>query len=107
MLTIKNYKRLKGTVIGSTGYYVDNILPATHILDLNGAHKHIYKIELTNRKQVLMLQLNREGFEVDTGLKLYELTLGKNYININKFQLRNMDYVISIISKLLLEQFIP
>jgi len=52
-----------------------------------------------------MLQLDRTGF--DTGsrrLKLYELKLGHNYINLNKFQLRNMDLVINNINKLILEQ---
>jgi len=43
----------------------------------------------------------------DTRLRLYELKLGQNYINLNKFQLRNMDLVINNINKLLLEDWLP
>ena len=107
MLTIQNFERLRNKVIGKTGYYVSNILPAIVVMDMNGTHKNIYKIEITNRKQVIMLQLDRVGFMTGERLKLYELKLGQNYINLNKFQLRNMDLVINNINQLLLQDWLP
>ena len=67
---------------------------------------HLYMIELTNRKQSLMVQLDRTGFATGTRMKLYELKLGQNYINLTKFQLRNMNKVVDKLTKLVLEQYI-
>jgi hypothetical protein len=107
MLTIENVQRLKGKVIGQTGYYVESIKPVILMDTKTLENTHWYFIEITNRKQTMLVQLDRTGF--DTGsrrLKLYELKLGQNYINLNKFQLRNMDLVINNINKLILEQYV-
>ncbi len=106
MLTIENYKRLKGTVIGSTGYYVDSIKPVvlTDIITLENTHW--YMIELTNRKQYLMLQLDRIGFLTGTEFILYELKLGQTYITINRYELMDMNIVVDKINKLILEQYV-
>ena len=107
MLTIENFQRLKGKVIGITGYYVESIKPVG-LLDMNSTKQgHLYMIELTNRKQSLMVQLDRTGFATGTRMKLYELKLGQNYINLTKFQLRNIDIVVDKLTKLVLEQYIP
>lgn len=107
MLTIENYQRLKGKVIGSTGYYVESIKPVG-LLDMNSTKQgHLYMIELTNRKQTMLVELDRVGFGTGSELKLYELKLGQNYINLTKYQLRNMDLVINKINKLLLEHWLP
>ena len=107
MLTIENFQRLKGKVIGITGYYVESIKPVG-LLDMNSTKQgHLYMIELTNRKQSLMVQLDRTGFATGTRMKLYELKLGQNYINLTKFQLRNMNKVVDKLTKLVLEQYIP
>lgn len=105
MLTIENVQRLKNKVIGKTGYYVQSIKPVV-MTNIKAPYEstHCYLIEITNRMQVIMLQLNREGFSIGNRMKLYELKLGHNYINLNKFKLRNMDLVINNINKLILEQ---
>ena len=105
MLTIENYERLKGKVIGSTGYYVDKI-EAVELLFSNEPSSYFYHIELTNRNGYLIVRLDRIGFLADTRLRLYELKLGHNYINLNKFQLRNIDLVINNINKLVLGQYV-
>ena len=107
MLTIENFQRLKGKVIGITGYYVESIKPVG-LLDMNSTKQgHLYMIELTNRKQSLMVQLDRTGFATGTRMKLYELKLGQNYINLTKFQLRTMNKVVDKLTKLVLEQYVP
>ena len=107
MLTIENFQRLKGKVIGITGYYVESIKPVVLMDTKTLENTHWYMIELTNRKQFLMLQLDRTGFATGTRMKLYELKLGQNYINLTKFQLRNIDIVVDKINKLILEQYAP
>jgi len=108
VLTIENVQRLKGKVIGKTGYYVESIKPVV-LVDTKAPFEssHWYMIEITNRMQVIMVQLNREGFSIGNRMKLYELKLGQNYINLNKFKLRNMDLVIENINKLLLQDWLP
>ena len=106
MLTIENFQRLKGKVIGITGYYVESIKPVVLMDTKTLENTHWYMIELTNRKQFLMLQLDRTGFATGTRMKLYELKLGQNYINLTKFQLRNIDIVVDKINKLILEQYV-
>ena len=106
MLTIENYERLKGKVIGKTGYYVDKI-QAVDLLFSNEPSSHFYHIELTNRNSYLIVRLNREGFSIGNRMKLYEMKLGQNYINLNKYKLRNMDVVIDNINKLVLGEYIP
>lgn len=108
MLTIENVQRLKGKVIGKTGYYVESIKPVV-LVDTKApfGSTHSYMIEITNRTQVVLVQLNREGFSIGNRVKLYELKLGHNYINLNKFKLRNMDLVIENINKLLLQDWLP
>ena len=104
MLTIENYKKLKN-VLFQTGYYVSDVKPIMLVNPKTFEKTHWYFIEITNRTQTMLVQLDRIGF--DTGsrrLKLYEMKLGQNYINLNKFQLRNMDLVINNINKLILEQ---
>jgi len=104
MLTIQNYKKLKN-VLFKTGYHVSDVKPIMLVNPKTFERTYWYFIEITNRKQTMLVQLDRTGF--DTGsrrLKLYELKLGQNYINLNKFQLRNMDLVINNINKLILEQ---
>ena len=107
MLTIENFQRLKGKVIGITGYYVESIKPVVLMDTKTLENTHWYMIELTNRKQFLMLQLDRTGFATGTRMKLYELKLGQNYINLTKFQLRNIDIVVDKLTKLVLEQYVP
>ena len=107
MLTIENFQRLKGKVIGQTGYYVESIKPVVLMDTKTLENTHWYMIELTNRKQFLMLQLDRTGFATGTRMKLYELKLGQNYINLTKFQLRNIDIVVDKLTKLVLEQYVP
>jgi hypothetical protein len=108
MLTIKNVERLKNKVIGKTGYYVSDIKPVV-MTNIKAPYEstHVYMIEITNRMQVIMAQLNRDGFSIGNRMKLYELKLGQNYINLNKFKLRNMDLVVDRINKLVLEQYVP
>ena len=108
MLTIQNVERIRYKVIGNTVYYVSDIKPVA-LMDTEKPYKttHCYLIELTNRHQFIMLQLDREGFLADNRLRLYEMKLGRNKINLNKFQLRNMDLVINNIKELLLEQWLP
>ena len=108
MLTIENVQRLKNKVIGKTGYYVQSIKPVV-MTNIKAPYEstHCYLIEITNRMQVIMVQLNREGFSIGNRMKLYELKLGLNYINLNKFKLRNMDLVIENINKLLLQDWLP
>jgi hypothetical protein len=104
MLTIENFQRLKGKVISDTGYYVHDIRPLVGI-DLETHQKrHWYMIELTNRKQIVMVDLDRNGWTAGDGLKLYEMKLGKHYINLNKYQLRNVDSLVYKIYQLVLEQ---
>ena len=107
MLTIENVQRLKNKVIGKTGYYVSDVMPVVLVNPQTFENTHWYKIEITNRMQVIMVQLNREGFSIGNRMKLYELKLGQNYINLNKFKLRNMDVVIENINKLLLQDWLP
>ena len=107
MLTIENFQRLKGKVIGSTGYYVADIKPVASIDTKTGTKSSWYWIEITNRKQVIVLGLDREGFATGRRMKLYELKLGQDYINLTKFQLRNMDMVVDTINKLLLTHWLP
>ena len=106
MLTIENYERLKGKVIGSTGYYVDKI-EAVELLFSNQPSSYFYHIELTNRNNYLIVRLDRVGFSIGNRMKLYEMKLGQNYIHLNKFQLRNIDLVINNINKLVLGQYVP
>lgn len=106
MLTIENYERLKGKVIGKTGYYVDKI-QAVELLFSNEPSSHFYHIELTNRNSYLIVRLNRVGFSIGNRMKLYEMKLGQNYINLNKYKLRNMDVVIDNINKLVLGEYVP
>lgn len=108
MLTIENFQILKGKVIGNTGYYVADIKPVK-ATDMQPPYKNrnLYWIELTNRKHFLMFELDREGFATGSRMKLYELKLGKDYINLTKFQLRNMDMVLDKINKLVLQQYLP
>jgi hypothetical protein len=108
MLTIQNFQRLKGKVIGSTGYYVHDIKPVL-ATDVQPPYesKDLYWIEITNRKQVMVLHLDRIGFATGRRIRLYELKLGQNFINLNKFELRNMDVVLDKINKLVLEQYVP
>ncbi len=105
MLTIENYERLKGKVIGNTGYYVDKI-ESVMLVFSNEPNSHFYHIELANRKSYIIVRLDRTGFGTGKELKLYELKLGQNYINLTKYQLRNMDLVINNINKLVLGQYI-
>ena len=106
MLTIENYERLKGKVIGKTGYYVDKI-QAVELLFSNEPSSHFYHIELTNRNSYLIVRLDRVGFSIGNRMKLYEMKLGQNYINLNKYKLRNMDVLIDNINKLLLQHWLP
>ena len=106
MLTIENYERLKGKVIGKTGYYVDKI-QAVDLLFSNEPSSHFYHIELANRNNYLIVRLNREGVSIGNRMKLYEMKLGQNYINLNKYKLRNMDVVIDNINKLVLGEYVP
>ena len=107
MLTIENFQRLKGKVIGITGYYVESIKPVILMDTKTLENTHWYMIELTNRKQSLMVQLNRES-EMVNGLRLYEMTLGANCKQtITKYELRNMNKVVDKLTKLVLEQYIP
>jgi hypothetical protein len=107
MLTIENFQRLKGKVIGGTGYYVNDIKSIV-AQDMNTkVDSYLYLIELTNRKQFLLISLSREGFATGRRMKLYELKLGQDYINLTKFQLRNMDMVVDKIKQLVLEQYVP
>ena len=106
MLTIENYERLKGKVIGSTGYYVDKI-QAVELLFSNEPSSHFYHIELANRNNYLIVRLNRVGVSIGNRMKLYEMKLGQNYINLNKYKLRNMDVLIDNINKLLLQDWLP
>ncbi len=108
MLIIENIQRLRNKVIGSTGYYVSDIKPVV-MTNIKAPYEstHCYQIEITNRMQVVLVQLDRVGFMTGDRLKLYELKLGQNYINLNKFQLRNMDLVINNINKLLLQDWLP
>ena len=106
MLTIENYERLKGKVIGSTGYYVDKI-QAVELLFSNEPSSHFYHIELANRNNYLIVRLNRVGVSIGNRMKLYEMKLGQNYINLNKYKLRNMDVLIDNINKLVLGQYVP
>lgn len=107
MLTIENFQRLKGKVIGITGYYVESINPFVS-LSMNGnPDAHLYLIELTNRKQSLIVSLNRES-EMVNGLRLYEMTLGANSKQtITKYELRNMNKVVDKLTKLVLQQYVP
>ena len=106
MLTIENYERLKGKVIGKTGYYVDKI-QAVDLLFSNEPSSHFYHIELANRNNYLIVRLNREGVSIGNRMKLYEMKLGQNYINLNKYKLRNMDVVIDNINRLVLGEYVP
>ena len=108
MLTIENFQRLKGKVIGITGYYVESIKPVG-LLDMNSTkQEHLYMIELTNRKQSLMVQLNREAEMVNELWEAYEMTLGANCKQtITKDELRNMNKVVDKLTKLVLEQYVP
>ena len=103
MLTIQNYKKLKN-VLFKTGYHVSDVKPIVLVNPKTFERTYWYFIEITNRKQTMLVQLDRTGFMTGDRLKLYELKLGQNYINLNKFQLRNMDLVINNINKLILEQ---
>ena len=107
MLTIENYKRLKGKVIGQTGYYVQTINPVV-MTDIKAPYEstHWYLIEITNRKQVIMVQLDRIGFLTGTEFILYELKLGQTYITINRYELMDMNIVVDKINKLILEQYV-
>ena len=107
MLTIENYQRLKGKVIGITGYYVESIKPVEFMNIQTYNQTYHYMIELTNRKQSLLIQLNRES-EMVNGLRLYEMTLGaKCKQTITKYELRNMNKVVDRLTKLVLEQYVP
>lgn len=108
MLTIQNVERIRNKVIGKTGYYVSDIKPVV-MTNIKAPYEstHCYQIEITNRKQVVLVQLGRVGFLAGTQFILYEMKLGQNYINLNKFQLRNMDVVIDNINKLLLQDWLP
>lgn len=108
MLTIVNIQRLRNKVIGKTGYYVSDVKPVV-MTNIKPPYEstHSYMIEITNRMQVVLVELDRVGFGTGSELKLYELKLGQNYINLTKYQLRNMDLVINKINELLLEHWLP
>ena len=109
MLTIENFQRLKGKVIGQTGYYVQTINPVV-MTDIKAPYEstHWYLIEITNRKQVIMVSLNRESEMVNELWEAYEMTLGANCKQtITKYELRNMNKVVDKLTKLVLEQYIP
>lgn len=105
MLTIENYNRLKGKVIGNTGYYVSGILPVANVDTATTQKRSFYWIEITDRKHIVKIELDREGFATGRRMKLYELKLGRNYINLTKFQLRNIDVVVDKINQLVLEKY--
>ena len=107
MLTIENVQRLKNKVIGKTGYYVSDVMPVVLVNPETFESTHFYHIELANRNNYLIVRLNREGVSIGNRMKLYEMKLGQNYINLNKFKLRNMDLVIENINKLLLQHWLP
>jgi len=106
MLTIQNYKKLKN-VLFKTGYHVSDVKPVVLTNTKTLENTHWYFIEITNRQQTMLVQLDRTGF--DTGsrrLKLYELKLGQNYINLNRYELMDMNIVVDKINKLILEQYV-
>ena len=106
MLTIQNYKKLKN-VLFQTGYHVSDVKPVVLTNTKTLENTHWYFIEITNREQTMLVQLDRTGF--DTGsrrLKLYELKLGQNYINLNRYELMDMNIVVDKINKLILEQYV-
>ena len=108
MLTIENFQRLKGKVIGGTGYYVNDINSIV-AQDMNTkVDSYLYFIELTNRKQFLLISLSREAWTGLGGIQLYDMSLGGRYKkSLNKYELRNMDIVVDRLNKLVLEQYVP
>ena len=85
MLTIQNYERLKGKVIGKTGYYVDKI-QAVELLFSNEPSSHFYHIELKNHKDYIILRLDRiAGWN-----GMYELSKGVKKVHIGLEELKDM-----------------
>ena len=105
MLTIQNYKKLKN-VLFKTGYHVSDVKPVVLTNTKTLENTHWYFIEITNRKQTMLVQLDRTGILTDTEFILYELKLGQTYITINRYELMDMNIVVDKINKLILEQYV-
>ena len=105
MLTIENYKKLKN-VLFKTGYHVSDVKPVVLTNTKTLENTHWYFIEITNRKQTMLVQLDRTGFLTGTEFILYELKLGQTYITINRYELMDMNIVVDKINKLILEQYV-
>ena len=105
MLTIQNYKKLKN-VLFKTGYHVSDVKPVVLTNTKTLENTHWYFIEITNRKQTMLVQLDRTGFLTGTEFILYELKLGQTYITINRYELMDMNIVVDKINKLILEQYV-
>ena len=107
MLTIENFQRLKGRVIGLTGYYVSDIKPVEFMDIRTYEQVYYYMIELTNRQKSIIVQLSRQS-EMVNGVSLYDMTLGAHCKQtITKYELRNTDIVVNSITQLVLQQYIP
>jgi len=133
MLTIENISKINGyslNVKGNSYYFkgwdnttsdvahftlkddvsasnpIESIKPVILMDTKTLENTHWYMIELTNRKQFLMLQLDRIGFLTGTEFILYELKLGQTYITINRYELMDMNIVVDKINKLILEQYV-
>ena len=105
MLTIQNYKKLKN-VLFKTGYHVSDVKPIMLVNPKTFERTYWYFIEITNRKQTMLVQLDRTGLLTDTEFILYELKLGQTYITINRYELMDMNIVVDKINKLILEQYV-
>ena len=105
MLTIQNYKKLKN-VLFKTGYHVSDVKPVVLTNTKTLENTHWYFIEITNREQTMLVQLDRTGFLTGTEFILYELKLGQTYITINRYELMDMNIVVDKINKLILEQYV-
>ena len=105
MLTIENYKKFKN-VLFKTGYHVSDVKPVVLTNTKTLENTHWYFIEITNRKQTMLVQLDRTGFLTGTEFILYELKLGQTYITINRYELMDMNIVVDKINKLILEQYV-
>ena len=69
---------------------------------------YLYLIELTNRKQFLLISLSREAWTGLGGIQLYDISLGGRYKqSLNKYELGNMDIVVDRLNKLVLEHYVP
>jgi len=105
MLTIQNYKKLKN-VLFKKGYHVSDVKPVVLTNTKTLENTHWYFIEITNRKQTMLVQLDRTGLLTGTEFILYELKLGQTYITINRYELMDMNIVVDKINKLILEQYV-